>query len=244
MTAISTRCRLAVYHYPRGRPWLDAVAGAINASQLPVTGLSFTYRYLIGFDAPLTPELPDSQCPRLSAWLVPDKGLPIGSGTKVWTSPALRGPYRYTKCKSHAESCYSPPISVRVNGLRIKSASPLYFRLQADNGCCNLQIPIRSDHGLKLSVQLGYPHRSHRSTSVGSTVLMVAGLGLALPYLALGAIYQRRRHGATGVEMIPNRGFWRQFFALSFEGCQFVLACCSPRGAGRSVSGYSRYDML
>ncbi|CAF3570812.1 unnamed protein product [Rotaria socialis] len=80
--------------------------------------------------------------------------------------------------------------------------------------------------------------------SGGAIFLIVIG-SLAAAYLILGAVYMHVKHGARGIEHIPNLEMWRKMGGLAADGCDFCCRCerTSPRaGYFFDESGLDAHD--
>lgn len=57
-------------------------------------------------------------------------------------------------------------------------------------------------------------------------------------YLSLGIVWNVKRKGTSGIESIPNIGFWRDLPSLVKDGCLFTWAKIrgTDSGAGKSDS--------
>lgn len=64
-------------------------------------------------------------------------------------------------------------------------------------------------------------------TDWGTPFLVVLFLGTAL-YLGGGAVYLKKKHGATGKELLPHRRKWQHVYGLVQDGI------CFARGAGKA----------
>jgi cation-dependent mannose-6-phosphate receptor len=51
-------------------------------------------------------------------------------------------------------------------------------------------------------------------------------------YLAVGAAYKYKQHGARGADMVPNIDFWRELPSLMKDGVRFVYQKCGGGGGG------------
>lgn len=56
----------------------------------------------------------------------------------------------------------------------------------------------------------------------GTTLLLVCFCGVMPVYLVGGALFLRRQRGATGWELIPNRGLWASLPGLVKDGVLFT----------------------
>jgi len=70
----------------------------------------------------------------------------------------------------------------------------------------------------------------------GGTVFIIILICVAAVYLIGGIIYNKTK-GASGFEMLPNSGFWRDFPGYVKDGFRFLIGGCKK-------SGDSSYDEL
>lgn len=59
-------------------------------------------------------------------------------------------------------------------------------------------------------------------------------MGLLVPYIVLGVLYNRNVKGARGWEMIPQHDLWSGLWADVKGGFAFILSC---GGSGAASSG-------
>jgi len=70
----------------------------------------------------------------------------------------------------------------------------------------------------------------------GGAWFLIILFAIALPvYLIGGIIYNMKVKNATGVEVIPNIAFWRDFPSLIKEGCTFTFGKMCGRGGYQKV---------
>ena len=100
-----------------------------------------------------------------------------------------------------------------TNNACVRDPSGQYFNDYCDNQCAS---PGPSGSKKKKGV------------SGGDVVLIIFFCGLVMPYLVFGALYMRVRHSATGVDLIPNRGFWVEIPGLIKDGFSFTLSGFKP----------------
>ena len=85
---------------------------------------------------------------------------------------------------------------------------------------------------------------------LGSTALLIFGLGIVFPYILIGSLVQWRCREKKGMGAFPNKDFWSYFFSLVHEGIRFSvykLKCGgggSGSGSGGNVGGYQPYEAL
>lgn len=191
-----------------------------------VTRVTFDFRYIIGYDQ--SDGCGDSQetYPQLEIYLVENYTDVPGAGHHVYTSPHLGGAFGFDSCTTSATTCYAPPTNVDASAinLNISESTPLYVRFQIVNNKCNIQIPIRTDDGLSLKVYLGPAVKSHprgEGLSIGTTVILIAVFAIAVPYLAIGTLWNKHRAGKDGIELLPHREFWSELPGLVRDGFRF-----------------------
>lgn len=77
-----------------------------------------------------------------------------------------------------------------------------------------------------------------------ATHLFRAAVELIVVYLAVGALYKSQALGATGLDMIPHIGFWRQYPDLVKDGIAYAQLLIQGRSysleAQPSFGGYAR----
>lgn len=64
--------------------------------------------------------------------------------------------------------------------------------------------------------------------------LLVFIVAVVAVYLGGGAAFRRRR-GSRGVDMLPHRAQWQEFFGLVADGVQFSRSTAQGGGTGRSL---------
>lgn len=103
-----------------------------------IDSVSFTFRYLAGFDSG------PGKWPVLSVDMVDaETGQSVKS---VYTSAPL------DKYKFDSGMPYSPPIHAGATGLGIDNDDPLYIRVTVHNNARNVQIPLDNKLGLNMTV--------------------------------------------------------------------------------------------
>ena len=141
------------------------LAHPIMAKGHKITEVSFSFRYLAGYDSG------PGEWPVLSAALVSAEGqvrtqtnnccscqhcLTDGARwcwagqklvKKLYTSPQLN------KYKFDSGDPYSPPIKVQASGLSVANDEPLFIRLTVENNARNVQIPLDNKMGLGVMVK-------------------------------------------------------------------------------------------
>jgi hypothetical protein len=212
-----------------------------------VTGVSFDFRYIIGYDNSNGCGDNQESFPQLEIYLVENYTDVPGAGTLVYTSPHLGGAFGFDSCTTAATTCYAPTTYVDVSSidLAIAEGTGLYVRFQIINNKCNLQIPIKTDVGLSLTVSIGPIEpkvHPHAGLSIGTTLILVAVFAIAVPYLAIGMLYNKHRAGKEGIELFPHRDFWSGLPGLVVDGMRFSFG--KFRVATGIVSMSSSYDNL
>ena len=64
--------------------------------------------------------------------------------------------------------------------------------------------------------------------SGGDVFLLIFFLGGAL-YVGIGMLYNFKRHNATGMDLVPNIGFWRELPGLMKDGVRFCYLSIKDR---------------
>ena len=57
----------------------------------------------------------------------------------------------------------------------------------------------------------------------GEVFLLITFVGLLLPYLLIGAAFQKYWRHESGQDLMPNREFWRGLPGLCTDGCRFSI---------------------
>lgn len=75
-----------------------------------------------------------------------------------------------------------------------------------------------------------------RQSLSGGTIFLLVFFAAAVLYVGFGALYNWRVRGASGMELLPNAAFWRQFATLVADGCRFTLATVTCRAPPQTQS--------
>ncbi|MES1916707.1 MAG: hypothetical protein MHM6MM_008504 [Cercozoa sp. M6MM] len=62
-----------------------------------------------------------------------------------------------------------------------------------------------------------------------------------LVYCLAGAAYKAKRHGARGVEAVPNIDFWRDLPGLVKDGCKFTVAKLRGKSTDAATGNYETF---
>lgn len=68
-----------------------------------------------------------------------------------------------------------------------------------------------------------------RTSLSGGTIFLLVLFAVAVVYVGFGALYNWRVRGASGMELLPNAAFWREFASLVADGCRFTAARITGR---------------
>jgi len=77
--------------------------------------------------------------------------------------------------------------------------------------------------------------------SAGSIILIVLFVSLIL-YIVAGVVWNKKKKGATGKELLPNHEFWFGFPGLVKDGFKYFVSKTCKRGTGGSAA--SDYDSI
>jgi hypothetical protein len=77
---------------------------------------------------------------------------------------------------------------------------------------------------------------------IGEAFLLLLFCGLFAPYLAIGILWQKYKRDESGLDLIPNREFWRGLPELVKDGCRFSF----NKAGGFKVqwAANARYEVL
>ena len=204
-----------------------------NGTGAAITGLSFTYRYIVGYDD--SSDNLTKGAPEFSVWLVSYTDATPDSGYKVYSTTDFSGTFGFSKCATNAVSCYSPPLEVSVTGLDIPNpvGNWFYVRFQVENNGYNLQFPVNEAEGFDLKIL-------HGGGTVAGEVLLVLFFAGGAAYFLVGAAYMRfGPPKAQGSDVIPNKAFWTSLPGLVKEGSSYSFG--RVRG---TVSGQNNYEAI
>ncbi|CAF4642424.1 unnamed protein product [Rotaria sp. Silwood1] len=98
-----------------------------------------------------------------------------------------------------------------------------------------LQEHTSTDHHCNYMFQLRVPEMcppvEKNNKLSGSAIFLIIFFSVTAAYLFVGAVFMHVKHGARGIDHIPNLEMWRKLGNLAADGCEFCCRCerTSPR---------------
>ncbi|CAF0865602.1 unnamed protein product [Rotaria sordida] len=87
------------------------------------------------------------------------------------------------------------------------------------------------DYMFELQVSEMCPAVEKNKKLSGGAIFLIIFFSIAIAYLVIGAVFMHIKHGARGLEHIPNFEMWRKLGNSAADGCDFCCRCerSSPR---------------
>ncbi|KAK6166572.1 hypothetical protein SNE40_023229 [Patella caerulea] len=132
-----------------------------------------------------------------------------GTNIQVYYSKTQDGVLRETFVKYVCDVNAKTPTMIMNGEL---GPAQFYMTVTTECACPNGCV---DESNIVITVEAGI------STGTILDILFIVGIFI---YVAGGMTYMRVRNQATGVEMLPNRGFWSALPGLVKDGCVFVVS--------------------
>ncbi|CAF0850727.1 unnamed protein product [Rotaria sp. Silwood1] len=116
-----------------------------------------------------------------------------------------------------------------------RSASIMFVCGQNKANLTILQEHTSTDHHCNYMFQLRVPEMcppvEKNNKLSGSAIFLIIFFSVTAAYLFVGAVFMHVKHGARGIDHIPNLEMWRKLGNLAADGCEFCCRCerTSPR---------------